>query len=58
MKVNKKNDKTKPSLYIDIQDFSSRLEAFKDNNSHNEVVTKPLRSAKNVREMKKFAFED
>ena len=32
MKPNKKNEKVKPSLYIDIQDFSNRLEAFKDNN--------------------------
>ena len=35
MKHNKKNEKAKPSLYIDIQDFSNRIEAFKDNNNRN-----------------------
>ncbi len=39
--------KGKPSLKIEIEDFQQSIENFKQTDNRNNVLIKPLRSAKN-----------
>ena len=52
----KKGLANKPKLLIEIEDFQKKVEQFKQQERFNVVDVKPLRSAKNVYQMKKFNF--
>lgn len=56
MNANKKPNSVKPHLFIEIHDRSESREGQKEVACRNEVALKPLRSAKNLHELRKFNF--
>lgn len=46
--MSKKDGKMKLNLHIEIDDFKKSIEHFKDSDNRNNVIIKPLRSAKNT----------
>lgn len=58
MNPSKKPNSTKPHLFIEIHDYNEKALPEKEPSSRNEVAIKPLRSAKNLHELKKFNFEE
>jgi hypothetical protein len=52
-----KKHQSKPNLKIEIEDFERRMNDYRDNDIKNNVLVKPLSSAKNCRNPKKFSFE-
>jgi hypothetical protein len=57
MSKSKKLGSGRPNLRVEISDFHHRLNDFKDTERRNEVALKPLRSAKNLHELRNFNFD-
>lgn len=56
MNAVKKPNISKPHLFIEIQDYENKLEGGNQQVFKNEVALKPLRSAKNLHQMRRFNF--
>lgn len=49
---------SRPQVTLDIQDFERKISDFKEADTQNNVLLKPLRSAKNDHELRRFNFDD
>ena len=53
----KNMSRSRPNLFVEIEDFQKKINDFKDGTGKNNVTIKPLQSDKNAHELKKFNFE-
>lgn len=49
---------SRPHLAIEIEAFERKISDFKETDTTNNVMLKPLRSAKNGHELRQFNFDD
>lgn len=49
---------SRPQVTLEIQDFERKISHFKEADAQNNVLLKPLRSAKNDHELRQFNFDD
>jgi hypothetical protein len=54
----KKASRSKPNLFVEIEDFEKKIHDFKEGSGKNNVTIKPLCSDKNIHELKRFNFDD